>query len=99
MCNLKCGSGGCAVSMIAKILLIVGGVNWGLVGLGMLLDEGMDWNVVHMALSSMSTLHLEGLVYLLVGVAAIMSIFSCKCRKCTAGCAACGADSKIGSSM
>ena len=50
MCgNCKEGAckGGCVGMMIAKILVIVGGVNWGLVGLGMLLG-GKNWNVVNL---------------------------------------------------
>ena len=61
---------------------MVGGINWGLVGLGMLL--GNDLNVVHMILGSMSTL--EAVVYLLVGIAAVMKIFGCKCAKCMSMC-------------
>ena len=97
MCNLKCGSGGCIVSMIAKILLIVGGINWGLVGVGTLLSATESWNVVNIVLSSMPIL--EAIIYLLVGVAAVVSIFGCKCKKCMAGCATCGADNKTESSM
>jgi len=85
------------VSMIAKILLIIGGVNWGLVGVGTLLGATESWNVVNMVLGSMPTS--EAIIYLLVGVAAVMSIFGCKCKKCMAGCATRDADSKTGSSM
>ena len=96
MCHSNCGGGGCcSVHMTAKILVIIGGVNWGLVGVGMLMSS--DWNVVHMILGSMPTL--EGIVYVLVGLAAVMSIFGCKCKKCMAACAACSADNKMGSSM
>lgn len=45
-------------------LLIVGGLNWGLVGL---MD---DWNVVHMLLGSVPML--EKLVYLLIGASALV---------------------------
>ena len=80
----KC-KGGCVASMIAKILVIVGGVNWGLVGVGMLLGKDLDaFNVVHMILSSIPTL--EAIVYLLVGVSAIAMIFGCKCAKCKGVC-------------
>ena len=72
---------GCSVSMIAKILVIIGGVNWGLVGLGMLLGTEGGWNVVNMILSSIPVL--EAIVYLLVGIAAVYMIFGgCKCDKC-----------------
>jgi len=70
-----------------KILLVVGGLNWGLVGLGMLLGKMESWNVVNMVLGSMPTL--EGIIYLLVGVAAIMKLIGCRCKKCMAACASC----------
>jgi uncharacterized membrane protein YuzA (DUF378 family) len=82
-CNCKWG--GCITSKVVKILVIIGGVNWGLVGAGML--AGNEWNVVHLVLSSMPTL--EAVVYVLVGVAAVMKIFSCRCKKCTEACASC----------
>ena len=73
---------GCNTSKTIKVLLIIGGLNWGLVGLGMLLGNGSAWNVVNMLLGSMPAV--EAIVYLLVGVAAVMKIFGCGCRKCTA---------------
>jgi len=72
-------------SKIMKILLVIGGLNWGLIGVGMLIDK--DLNVVNMILGSMPML--EGIVYLLVGVAAIMKLIGCKCKKCMAACASC----------
>jgi hypothetical protein len=69
------------MAMIAKVLVVIGGVNWGLVGLGMLL--GKSWNLVYMLLGSMPTA--EAVVYVLVGVSAVMSIFCCKCEKCVDG--------------
>ncbi len=50
------------------LLLFVGGLNWGLVGLGGFL--GNDLNVVHMLLGTWAWL--ENGVYLLVGLAALM---------------------------
>ncbi len=92
MCNAKCG--GCAPAMIGKVLLIVGGLNWGLVGVGML--TGSDWNVVHMILGSWPKV--EAIVYVLVGLAALMKIFGCKCKKCLEACGSCdvsGMDKKV----
>jgi uncharacterized membrane protein YuzA (DUF378 family) len=57
-----------AVNMIAWILLVIGGLNWGLVGLGEWFGGG-NWNVVNLILGSMSWL--EALVYVLVGLSAI----------------------------
>ncbi len=94
MCKEKCCGGSmCMLAKIGKYLLIIGGLNWGLIGAAMLMDKGADWNVVHMVLSGMPTLHLEGLVYLLVGIAAVMKIFGCRCSKCTSGvCTSCGTE-------
>jgi uncharacterized membrane protein YuzA (DUF378 family) len=75
--------------MVAKILMIVGAVNWGLVGLSMLLGSMQSWNVVSMLLGSMPTL--EAIVYLVVGIAGVMSIFGCRCKTCMAACATCEA--------
>lgn len=60
------------LAQIARILVIIGGINWGLVGLGMLM--GSDWNVVNMILGSVSML--EAIVYVLVGLAAGWMIFN-----------------------
>jgi len=51
-------------------LLIVGGLNWGLVGLGGLL--GSNWNLVNMIFGSLPMI--EGLVYVLVGASAIYQL-------------------------
>src|SRR3989338_3340651 len=88
MCHSNCsscgvvGHQGCTPTMIAKVLLIIGGINWGLIGIGMLM--GSDWNVVKLLLGSFGVV--EAIVYILVGIAAVMKIFGCKCKKCMAGC-------------
>lgn len=58
------------LNQITRVLVIVGGINWGLVGIGSFL--GSDWNVVHMILGSLGPV--EALVYVLVGVSAVMMI-------------------------
>jgi len=55
---------------LAWWLLIVGGINWGLVGLGMLM--GRNLNVVNMLLGSWPTV--EAIVYLLVGISTVIII-------------------------
>ncbi len=80
MCMNNC-KGKCTPAMIAKVLIIIGGVNWGFVGVGMLMMK--DWNVVHMLLGTMPTF--EAIVYILVGVAAVIKIFGCKCKTCAGG--------------
>ena len=52
-----------SLNKVAWILVIVGALNWGLVGLGDF--AGADWNIVNMLLSSMP--QLESVVYVLVG--------------------------------
>jgi uncharacterized membrane protein YuzA (DUF378 family) len=81
MCNEKCGGCKCMPSMIANILVIVGGLNWGLVGVGMLM--GSEWNLVNMIFSSMPKV--EAIVYVVVGLSAVMMLFGCKCKKCMGG--------------
>ncbi len=72
--------------MLACILVLVGALNWGLVGLGWLAG-GKDWNVVHMVLGQWMTI--EAIVYVLVGVAALFKIFlmkkCCGSKCCTGG--------------
>lgn len=74
----KCMHGVCGVMMVAKWLLVVGGLNWGLMGVGMLM--GSDWNVVKILLGSWPVV--EAIVYILVGVAAILKVCGCKCHTC-----------------
>jgi uncharacterized membrane protein YuzA (DUF378 family) len=66
--------------MVAWILVIVGGLNWGLVGLGMFM--GNSWNLVHMIFGSMPMI--ESVVYVLVGLAAVYEIVMHKnlCKMC-----------------
>lgn len=65
-----------ALHMIAFILLVVGGLNWGLSALG--------YNVVNMLLGSWPMV--EKIVYLLVGLSAILEVVTHKsnCNACTA---------------
>lgn len=53
------------IHQVTYLLVIVGGVNWGLVGL-------LDFNVVHMLVGSFPVV--EKLVYILVGVSAVYDI-------------------------
>ena len=71
---------------ISCILLWIGGLNWGLVGLGNFMDS--NWNVVAMILPMM----LANIIYVLVGVAAIYELATHKgmCKGC---------DSKSGGAM
>jgi uncharacterized protein len=70
--------------MVAFVLVVVGGLNWGLMGLGMFMG-GTGWNVVNMVLGGMPAL--ENLVYVLVGLSALYLAFTHKrdCRMCGNG--------------
>jgi uncharacterized membrane protein YuzA (DUF378 family) len=59
-----------ALHMIAWILVMIGGINWLLIGIGGFV--GSDWNVVHLILYSVPAL--EWLVYILVGLSAVYMI-------------------------
>lgn len=74
--------------MTEFILVIIGGLNWGLIAIGYWM--GQDWNVVKLLVGSWPIV--ENLVYLLVGLSALMLMFSHKrdCRMCEAGAAPMG---------
>ncbi len=55
------------VELVATLLVVVGALNWGLVGLGGFM--GANWNVVNMVLGSMP--QVEWVVYILVGAAGL----------------------------
>ena len=73
---------------ISKFLVIIGGLNWGLIGVGAFMAK--DWNIVHKSLGSMP--RIEAVVYILVGLAALkMMIHHCKhgMMKCGCECGKC----------
>lgn len=59
-------------------MVIVGAINWGLIGIGAFL--GQDWNVVGLVLGGVPWL--EWLVYVLVGVSGVAVAIGCKCKVC-----------------
>jgi len=71
-----------ALHIIAFILLVIGGLNWGLIGIGGFV--GANWNVVHLILGAWPPV--EGIVYILVGLSALWLLISHKkdCRTCSA---------------
>lgn len=71
---------GCGVNKIAWILVIIGGLNWGLVGVGMFTHN--NFNLVNLLLGKMPMI--EAVVYLVVGIATIATLIGCKCATCTA---------------
>jgi len=68
-----------ALHKIAFILVVVGGLNWGLVALGTYM--GSNWNIVNLLLGSAPTI--ENIVYLLVGLSALSFVF--KHKNCCMG--------------
>lgn len=68
------------IHVLSFLLVAIGGLNWGLVGLGNFL--GGNWNVVSMLLGSWPSV--ESLVYVLVGLGAVVLVFTHKsdCRMC-----------------
>lgn len=71
-----------SLHMVAWILVMIGGINWLLIGVGGFI--GSDWNVVHFFLGSLPTI--EWLVYILVGVSAVYEIVMHRsmCKECSA---------------
>ena len=69
--------------LVAWILVIVGGLNWLLIGLGGFI--GANWNVVGIIFGSWP--QVEWLVYILVGLSAVYELVSHKgnCRNCGSG--------------
>jgi len=63
---------------IAFVLVVVGAINWGLVGLGGFM--GSSWNLVNMLLGSWPMV--EWLVYVLVGLSGLYLVFTHK-RDCS----------------
>jgi hypothetical protein len=66
--------------MVTWILMVVGALNWGLVGIGAFM--GGNLNLVNMLLGSWPMV--EWLVYVLVGLSAVYEIVTHKknCRMC-----------------
>lgn len=69
-----------ALHLVAWILVIVGALNWGLVGLGGFL--GGNWNLVNLIFGSWPVI--EWLVYVLVGASAVYEAVTHKgkCKEC-----------------
>lgn len=73
----------CGLGFVTILLLVIGGLNWGLIGIGGFV--GKDLNIVNMVLGQWPTV--EWIVYILVGVAALWKIVSwnrCCMGKCSA---------------
>ena len=84
-----------AHAFISWLLVVIGAVNWGLVGVGGFFDG--NWNVVNLLLGNWPTV--EWLVYILVGIAGLVTLFGCRCKGCTENCQSCGAPASTGGAM
>lgn len=60
-----------ALDWLSLLLVIVGALNWGLVGIGTLIDA--NWNLVDLIFGSIPTL--EALVYVVVGLAGLYELY------------------------
>lgn len=55
------------------VLVIVGAINWGLVGVGYFVDSAANWNVVNIIFDSVP--EVEFLIYILVGLAGLWELY------------------------
>ena len=62
------GSGCCPVCKLVGLLVIIGALNWGLIG-------ALNMNVVNQLLGAMPMV--EKVVYILVGIAGLLKLVSC----------------------
>lgn len=67
----------CPVHKVAFVLVLIGALNWGLVGF-------FNFNLVTAILGGVPTV--ERVVYAVVGVAAVAMLLVCKCKKCNMCC-------------
>lgn len=58
---------------LSLVLVIVGAINWGLVGIGMWAGAGMSWNLVAILFGSIPIL--EAFVYVVVGLAGLYELY------------------------
>lgn len=72
-CNTSCSTK-CVGNIVMWSLVIIGAINWGLVGI-----FGLD--VVSTLLGDMTIL--ARIVYVLVGISGIGLLVGCRCKKCT----------------
>ena len=70
----------CVSHWIGFVLVIIGGLNWGLVGI-------FEWNLLEWLLGGWEWL--LRLVYILIGLAALYMIIGCHCKQCKEGACKC----------
>ncbi|MDD5376827.1 MAG: DUF378 domain-containing protein [Candidatus Gracilibacteria bacterium] len=64
--------------MLTYILVLVGALNWGLVGVGWFVDTNL--NIVNLLFGSWPTV--EYLIYAIVGLSAVFMLFQGSCNQC-----------------
>lgn len=75
---MKKNCGGCGGAKCCWILVIIGALNWGLVGIGNF--AGGDWDVVQLIFGSIEWL--RDVIYVLVGLSGLWLLVGCKCKVC-----------------
>lgn len=68
-------AGMASLDMVAKWLVLIGGINWGLVGVGNIAG-GKNLNLVWMLLGGFAGGVVANLVYLLVGLSALYMLYA-----------------------
>jgi len=61
------------VDWTALVLVVVGALNWGLVGIGHFVDSAANWNLVNILLDSVPAAEFG--IYVLVGIAALYTVY------------------------
>lgn len=59
------------IDWTSLVLVIIGAINWGLVGIGQFLEA--NWNVVNLVFGSIPAL--ESAIYLVVGLAGLYEVY------------------------
>jgi uncharacterized membrane protein YuzA (DUF378 family) len=70
--------GKCTWNTVSFWLLVIGGLNLGISGIGDLL--GSNWNIINLVLGGIP--FVEPIVYVLIGISAIVAMMTCKCKTC-----------------
>ncbi len=70
--------GKCTWNTISFWLLVIGGLDVGLMGIGDILRS--NWNVINIIFGGVP--YLEPIVYILIGIAAVVALMTCKCKTC-----------------
>jgi len=58
---------------LTLVLVIVGAINWGLVGVGYFVDEAANWNLVNIIFDSVPAVEFG--IYILVGLAGLYELY------------------------